>query len=77
MNRAPTARGSGFLYVFGVPMILAALSVFGVVSALLGDGVWDVLSWITLSIPVAVIVRHVWFAGSSNGNIGGREKRRL
>jgi hypothetical protein len=44
-----------------MPMLLAALSAFGLVSALLGDGVWDVLSWITLAVSVAVIVRHVWF----------------
>jgi len=44
-----------------MPIVLAALSALGLVSALLGDGVWDVLSWITLWIPVAVIARHAWF----------------
>jgi hypothetical protein len=57
-----------------MPMLLAALSAFGLVSALLGDGVWDVLSWITLAVSVAVIVRHVWFAGS--GKVASIERGR-
>lgn len=61
MNRSRRPGGSNFIHVFGMPVILAALSAFGLVSALLGDGVWDVLSWIALWITVAVIVRHVWF----------------
>jgi hypothetical protein len=63
--------------VFGVPVILAALSAFGLLSALLGDGVWDVLSWFTLGIPVAVIVRYVWFVDSRKERIYETEKRRL
>lgn len=61
MKQPKSLRRSDFLHVFGIPMLLAALSAFGLISALLGDGVWDVLSWITLAVSVAVIVRHVWF----------------
>ncbi len=63
MKRSKSIRRSNFLHVFGVPALLAILSAFGLVTALLGDGVWDVLSWIALAVPVAVIVRHVWFGG--------------
>jgi iron complex outermembrane receptor protein len=31
-----------------------AITAFGLLSALLGDGIWDVLSWIALAAPVAV-----------------------
>jgi Fe2+ transport system protein B len=28
------------------------LSIIGLVSALVGDGVWDGVSWVTLAIPI-------------------------
>jgi len=38
------------------PVLLAALIAFGLLSALLGEGgVWWPLSWIALSIPLAVV----------------------
>ena len=45
--------------IFLVPAILAALTCVGLVSALLGDDLWDGLSWLTLSVPIAVVV---WYA---------------
>ena len=37
------------------PVLLAALSVFGLLAALIGQtGVWLPLSWIALTIPLAV-----------------------
>lgn len=42
------------------PLVLAALSLFGLLSALLGQGgVWWVLSWLSLATPLAVIGRYV------------------
>ena len=39
------------------PLALAAATLFGLVSALLGEGgVWWVLSWVALSMPLAVLV---------------------
>ena len=39
------------------PLVLAALTVFGLLAALLGqDAVWWVASWATLGAPLAVIV---------------------
>lgn len=35
------------------PLLLGSLTIFGLASALLGDGVWDLLSWIT---PLLVCV---------------------
>ncbi len=41
------------------PIALAALSLVGLVSALVADGVWDALSWLTLGLPVVVCA---WYA---------------
>ncbi|HEY4135725.1 MAG TPA: hypothetical protein VGO34_10975 [Alphaproteobacteria bacterium] len=41
--------------IFRVPLMLAVVTLFGLLSALLGDGLWDVLSWIALGLPLAVI----------------------
>ena len=38
--------------VFGVPLILAVASIVGLISALVGDDIWDVLSWLTLGAMV-------------------------
>lgn len=42
--------------VFAAPLAIAALSGIGLVSALLGDDVWDVLSWLGLAVPICVIL---------------------
>ena len=40
---------------FAIPAILAALSLFGLVVALTGDGAPDALAWIALSLPVVAV----------------------
>ena len=40
---------------WGVPAALALASLVGLLAALLGDGAWDVLSWLALGAPVVVI----------------------
>lgn len=47
-------RRQSLRQIFGIPMVLALLSTVGLVSALVGDGVWDVLSWLTLAVPIAI-----------------------
>lgn len=39
-------------------MALAVMTAIGLVSALLGDDAWDVLSWLLLAIPLVVCL---WF----------------
>jgi hypothetical protein len=53
------ARRVRFLHVLGKPILLGLASAIGLLSALLGDGVWDVVSWVMLGMPLAVIV---WYA---------------
>ena len=45
--------------IWGMPVMLGILSVIGLVSGLLGDGGWDVLSWVALSLPIVVIVWYI------------------
>jgi hypothetical protein len=51
------------MQVFGpiwtAPIVLGILTIIGLVSALLGDGVWDALSAITLGIVTLV---GAWYA---------------
>jgi hypothetical protein len=45
--------------VYGIPALLAILTMFGLLAALLGQGSWHGLSWLALSIP---IVLAAWYA---------------
>lgn len=40
--------------IFRIPLLVGIVSGVGLTAALLGDGVWDVVSWIALGIPVLV-----------------------
>lgn len=39
--------------IWAMPILLAILTVIGLVAALLGDGVWDLVSAFSLGAPVA------------------------
>ncbi len=41
--------------LWGMPILLGLLSGVGLVSALLEDGLWDVVSWLALGIPTALM----------------------
>ncbi|MFS2002422.1 hypothetical protein ACEN9F_02250 [Duganella sp. CT11-25] len=41
-----------FVRLWGAPIVLAILTVIGLLSALLGDGVWDALSAVALGVLV-------------------------
>lgn len=43
--------------IFGIPTVLAILSMVGLVSALLGERWFDIVSWALLAVPVLVITR--------------------
>ena len=47
-----------FLRLWGAPIAIALLTLIGLVSALVGDGVWDHVSAIALGVPVALCL---WF----------------
>ncbi|PTR25105.1 hypothetical protein [Pseudomonas sp. GV085] len=50
-------RQSNFWKVFVIPTVIAVLSAAGLFAALLGDGVWDSLSWVGLGVPAALALR--------------------
>jgi membrane protein implicated in regulation of membrane protease activity len=50
--------------IFGAPILLAALTVFGLLAALLGEGWWHALAWLALSIPLVSIVWCVLLRGA-------------
>ncbi len=45
-----------FRKVYGSAVVISVITLYGLVSALLGDGVWDELSWGALAVPLVVIV---------------------
>lgn len=49
---------SPFMRMWAAPILLVILTSVGLISALLGDGVWDHVSAIALGIPVLLCV---WF----------------
>ncbi|MGC4098131.1 MAG: hypothetical protein QM706_13535 [Nitrospira sp.] len=42
--------------IWTAPIVLGIVSAIGLVSALLGDGIWDALSWVALTAPIAAIL---------------------
>ena len=50
--------------IFGAPTLLAALTVFGLLAALLGEGWWHALAWLALSIPLVSIAWNVPLRGA-------------
>jgi len=50
-------RQSNFWKVFAIPTVIAVLSATGLFAALLGDGVWDSLSWLGLGITAVLALR--------------------
>lgn len=49
-------RASGLVRIFAWPGAIAALSLFGLIAALIGDGAWDWAGWIGLAAPLAALV---------------------
>lgn len=53
-----TARRS-ITQIFLAPVAISAVIAFGLISALLGDGIWDQASWLALAVPLVVIAFYV------------------
>lgn len=50
-----SARRISVARIFTWPLLIAAVSTVGLISALTGDGVRDALSWAALAVPVIVV----------------------
>ncbi|MGX7745092.1 hypothetical protein [Rhodopseudomonas parapalustris] len=49
--------------IFAAPLAIGVITALGLTTALLGDGLWDWMSWIALALPVAVAVVY-WRLGA-------------
>lgn len=47
-----SALPGSFRFIWGAPLLLSALTVFGLVAALLGSGLWHSLAWLALAAPI-------------------------
>jgi hypothetical protein len=48
-----------FWHIWKFPVLLGALTLFGLLAALIGaGGGWHILAWITLIIPLGVCARY-------------------
>ena len=47
--------------VWGTPVLLGVLTLFGLLAALLGTGLWHWAAWVTLAIPIAT-ASFFWMA---------------
>lgn len=55
MKAGRTERGA-LWRIFRWPLLMALANAVGLVAALVGDGWWDVVSWMTLGATLAVVV---------------------
>ncbi|GKQ54348.1 hypothetical protein [Bradyrhizobium sp. Ce-3] len=46
--------------IFAAPLVIAIVSTVGLISALVGDGVWDAVSWVALGLPVLLYLVFIW-----------------
>ncbi|MDO9420448.1 MAG: hypothetical protein Q7T66_07290 [Herminiimonas sp.] len=58
MTNNSTTR-SNFWFVWRAPIILAILTVFGLLAALLETGAWHWAAWLALAAPIVV---GLWFS---------------
>jgi hypothetical protein len=47
-----------FGFVWGMPALLALATLFGLLAALLGTGIWRWASWLALAWPPGVALRY-------------------
>lgn len=53
--------------IFAAPTLIGVLSTIGLVAALIGDGWWDGISWVTLALPVLLYFFYVLRRKRVNG----------
>jgi hypothetical protein len=59
--------------IFAIPLLLAILTLVGLIAGLLDDGLFDVLSWAGLFFPVAAILwafKYRRITSEKDGNLG-------
>lgn len=46
------------LKLWGMPVLIAFTTLAGLISAILGTGIWHYISWIILSYPLYIMIKH-------------------
>jgi hypothetical protein len=46
------------LKLWGMPVLLAVITLVGLLLAIMGTGVWHIISWAALCIPVYIMIKH-------------------
>lgn len=59
---APRKASHTTAQIFAAPLAIGVITALGLTTALLGDGLWDWMSWTALALPVAVAVTY-WRLG--------------
>lgn len=54
-----TAPKHSFWCIWRMPVLLAVLTLFGLLAALLGIGIWHAAAWLAMLAPIVV---SLWFA---------------
>lgn len=55
----------GLWMIFRWPLLIGLLAALGLLSALLGDGLYDVVSWLALGLPLLVVAAiRAWRRGN-------------
>lgn len=57
-----------FWHIWTIPLLIGIVSLSGLITALVGDDIWDILSWLTLSIPLLIIARF-WLKPQGNKKV--------
>lgn len=55
-------KNSKFLKLWGMPLLLGAVLLAGLILALATDGLGDVVAWILLLIPLYITIRKYFFS---------------
>jgi len=58
MNSQTGQSRSRFRAIWGMPLVLAVLTVFGLLAALIGTGAWHWVAWLALTVPLVVAARY-------------------
>ena len=50
---------SSFNKVWRIPLLLGLVTLFGLLAALLGTGLWYDFAWLAMALPLVIIVRKI------------------
>jgi hypothetical protein len=54
-----------FINIWAWPIVLALLTAFGLLAALLGSGIWHCLAWAAMAIPLLMIA-YYWLINKTS-----------